>query len=388
MTLHETPVRSLTGADVLAAAEALAPELGARSAEIEAARELPADLVGTLADRGCLAVLLPRSHGGAEADLPTALSVFETLARGDASTGWTTMISAGGWAELAALPRDSFDVVVGDGRAPVAGAFNPSAQISRSAGGYRISGRWSHASGCTHARWLWGNAVEEMTPEGPRLRVAVFPAEAAEIEDTWRVSGLCGTGSHHIRVTELEVPAEFTLVPLQGKRCLDLPVVRIPTPALFGLGIAAVAVGTTAGALGDLRALAEQKVPLLAGAPLRADPQFWGELATADTELAAMRALLADVSGAVWDRAVAGTEPSAEEHARVRAAAAWISARAAGTVDRAYACGGGTVIYTDGSLQRRWRDVHALTQHFLVKPATLVAAGAALAGCPVPVPVF
>jgi hypothetical protein len=39
-------------------------------------------------------------------------------------------------------------------------------------------------------------------------------------------------------------------------------------------------------------------------------------------------------------------------------------------------------------LQRRLRDVHAITQHFLVKPDTLTTAGAVLAGQDIDAPIF
>jgi len=55
--------------------------------------------------------------------------------------------------------------------------------------------------------------------------------------------------------------------------------------------------------------------------------------------------------------------------------------RAATTVvDTAYTAGGGTSISTSSPLQRRLRDIHALTQHFAVKPDTFTKAGAVLAG--------
>jgi hypothetical protein len=49
-------------------------------------------------------------------------------------------------------------------------------------------------------------------------------------------------------------------------------------------------------------------------------------------------------------------------------------------VTTAYRAGGGSSVYADSPLQRRLRDVNAVTQHFLVKPATLATAGAILAG--------
>jgi indole-3-acetate monooxygenase len=177
-------------------------------------------------------------------------------------------------------------------------------------------------------------------------------------------------------------------VPLGDDPCLDEPVVRIPLPALFALGIATVAVGTAQGALDDIVDLAAGKVPLLAPATLATNPLFQFELASADTELRAARALLYDTAEAAWTTAAAGTGFTLEDRARMRAAAAWITGRAADVVDAAHRAGGGTSIYTDSPLQRRHRDIHAVTQHFLVKRDTLTTAGAILAGQDLSVPVF
>ena len=49
-------------------------------------------------------------------------------------------------------------------------------------------------------------------------------------------------------------------------------------------------------------------------------------------------------------------------------------------VDAAYHAGGGTSLYVSSPLQRRLRDVHAVTQHFALKPDTLTLAGSVLAG--------
>ena len=46
----------------------------------------------------------------------------------------------------------------------------------------------------------------------------------------------------------------------------------------------------------------------------------------------------------------------------------------------AYTAGGGTALYSTCPLQRRLRDVRAITQHFVVKPDTFTLAGSVLAG--------
>lgn len=98
--------------------------------------------------------------------------------------------------------------------------------------------------------------------------------------------------------------------------------------------------------------------------------------------------MLLELAQAAWDNATTATEATFTERARVRAATTWATGRAATVVATAYRNGGGTSLYLDHPLQRRLRDAHALTQHFIVKPDTLTAAGAVLAGHEPGVPVF
>lgn len=367
---------------------ALAPTITDRAAEIEAAGDLPDDLVDELSAAGCFRVLLPRSHGGIGGDLPFAMQTVETLSRADASVGWTVMIGSGSWCDLAGLPRETFDALYADGAdVIIGGAFNPTGSATAVDGGYRVNGRWAFASGCHHCTWLFGNCVEEHDGDH-RLRTVVFAPDQIEIEDTWHVSGLRGTGSHHFRADDVRVAAARTFVTLAEEPCLDEPIVRIPPPALFALEIAAVAIGTAQGALDDILTLATDKVPLLAGAPLAGNPLFQFDLATADTELRAARQLLYQDAEGAWATAVEGSLFTPHQRARIRAAAAWATSRAAAVVDTAYRAGGGTSLYVDSALQRRLRDIHAVTQHFLVKPDTLTTAGAVLAGQDVDLTVF
>jgi hypothetical protein len=57
-------------------------------------------------------------------------------------------------------------------------------------------------------------------------------------------------------------------------------------------------------------------------------------------------------------------------------------------VTSAHRAGGGSSVYAFSPLQRRLRDINALTQHFLVRDDTLTTAGAILAGQDVSIMVF
>jgi alkylation response protein AidB-like acyl-CoA dehydrogenase len=53
---------------------------------------------------------------------------------------------------------------------------------------------------------------------------------------------------------------------------------------------------------------------------------------------------------------------------------------AAATVDAAWSVAGGSAIREESPLERRFRDVHAATQHMMVAPATWELAGRILLG--------
>jgi len=375
-------------ASVLDAVRALAPKISARAPEIEKARRLPRDLIRDLTAAGCFRMLVPRSHCGDGFDLPTAMGVMEELSRADASTAWTTMNLAGGWINLGAIPRATFDALYAKGPdVIIGGVFAPSGRAVPVNGGYRVSGRWAFASGCEDCQWLFGNCMEESS-DGPRLRTALFSPDQITIEDTWSVSGLCGTGSHRLKADDVFVPAERTCLPFSDPSCLDEPLLRMPMPPVFAFGVASVAIGIAQGALEDILALSAGKVPLLAHSALATNPLFQNQLGAADAKLRAARGLLHADAAAAWGTAVAGAEFTPEHRARMRGTTTWATNAAASVVETAYHAGGGSAIYAGSPLQRRFRDVNAITQHFLVKSDTLTTVGAVLAGAEADLTIF
>jgi alkylation response protein AidB-like acyl-CoA dehydrogenase len=390
VTQHTPTTESPMTVDmVLRAVRELMPAISDRAAEIERARRVPADLLDDLRRAGCFRLLRPATHGGLEARLPDAMRALESLACADASVAWTVMIGAGSWIDLAHLPRATFDELYATNPdAITAGVFNPTGSITPEDGGYRVAGRWSFASGCEHADILFANCFEGIVDGAPQLRGAVFSPSDVEIEDTWWVSGLCGTGSHHFHVDGAFVPADRTFTILSGEPCIDTPIVHLPPPPVIALVTASVALGIAQGALDDITALAAGKMPLLSPSTLGGNPLFQADLATADTDVRAARSLLYDDADALWATAAAGDPLTMQQRAQVRATAVWTVERATSAVSAAYRAGGGTSLYSDCPLQRRLRDIHALAQHFIVRRDTLVTAGAVLAGQDVQVMVF
>ena len=167
-----------------------------------------------LAAAGIFRMCVPQAYGGGEVDPGTLMSVLETLAHADGSTGWCAMMAANTSVLAGYLPDAAAREIYGDPAVITGGAFAPSGTAIAGDGGYRVTGRWSFASGCQDCAWLMGGSrvlvdgKPRVLPNGtPDIRLMLFPARAAQVHDTWHVAGLSGTGSHDIAVDDVEVRA-------------------------------------------------------------------------------------------------------------------------------------------------------------------------------------
>ncbi|MFG1952718.1 acyl-CoA dehydrogenase family protein [Micromonospora sp. NPDC048830] len=371
----------------------LAPELARRAEEIEAARELPADLLDRLRDAGCFRMFVPRSHGGYEADPRTGLAVLEALARADGSTGWTVMIGSETPHLLAMLPRDRFDKVYAHGPdVVVAGGFAPQGRAELADGGFQVTGRWAFASGSRHADWIFGNCVltgDGQPLPGPggqpvELRSMLFPAERVTVVDTWHALGLRGTGSHDVAVDSVFCPAELSFDLFAGTPCVPGPGFVAPL-AQFVLHLGAVAVGIAQGALDDMVALLDGgRQRLYARQSLADSPAFRVQLGRADLDVRAARALVRSLADDLHEAARAGDPAAiAALHPRISASLPWVTEAATHAVDVCYRAAGGGAARDSSPVQRRFRDVHTLSQHAAAAEGWLGNNGALLLGRPV-----
>lgn len=381
----ETPPAAEAAQRLLEEIRRLAPEITARAAEIEAGRRIPPDLVASLRSIGVFRLLAPRSHGGFEFDLPIALDIITAVARIDGSTGWCTMIANGAGLFATLLPRRTYDAMYKNGPVIVAGSTQPGATAEKTAGGWRVKGRWGFASGCQHADWMGGLCI--MTEDGktlpgpqgdagpPRMRGFLRPARDFEIEDTWHVAGLKGTGSHHIAINDVVVPEENFFDFPEAEPCLPgllyQSVAHVP-PLLHG----AVAVGMAEGALADLIELARTgRQQLRAPTPMRASETFQGELGRLAAELRAAQAYLQTQAAELWRHARAGTLKDEVLAMQGTQAAIWIVTTCVRVADGCFALGGGAALYESSPLQRRLRDLHTAAQHAVAQQRQYVGVG-------------
>jgi alkylation response protein AidB-like acyl-CoA dehydrogenase len=71
------------------------PLIEKASRTIERDRELPRELLDAMHEAGLFRLLLPRSIGGEEIDLPTFVAAVEQVTMGDGSTAWCLAQGAG-----------------------------------------------------------------------------------------------------------------------------------------------------------------------------------------------------------------------------------------------------------------------------------------------------
>lgn len=380
------------GAKLLQAVRELAPTLTARSAEIEKAGQLPEDLNAALKDMGCYRMFVPRSHGGLELDLVTGLEVLSELARGDASTGWTVMIASESPQLFSLLPREEFDAIYAGGPNVLGGgAFNAQGQAVQVEGGYRVTGHWSFASGCRQCDWLFGNCVV-LGPDGqprpgpapgmPETRAMVLPAREVRIEEHWDVLGLRGTGSHDILIDAF-VPQHRTFDIFTGQPAVAGPSFVVPV-LHYALHIGAVAAGIAQGAVDDLLTLARSgKRRLYARTSLIDSPVFRNRLGRSETSARAAHDALRRMAEVFWEACQHSPGAAFALAPQVSATLTWVAETAAEVVTACYHAGGGTSVRDSASLQRRFRDIHTLTQHAAVAEGWFTQEGSALLGFPV-----
>lgn len=374
---------------VLAEVHALAPSFAARAAETEAARRLPPDIARSLAQAGVFRLLVPESIGGIEAPPHLVFDVFETLAEADAAVGWCAGIGATSGLPAAYLPEAEARTIYGDPLAITGGVYAPTGRAVKEADGYRLNGRWKWASGSQNCGWLMGGALlmengkPIMDAQGvPEMLMLFFPAASAVLHDTWHVSGLCGTGSLDIEVRDLLIPFGRAVSLSADKPVRGGATYAFPAFGLLSLTIAAVALGIAKGALGDVRLLAGARVPTGSRRPMAERPAVQAAFAEATAKLSAARSFFrSEVTRAEAAAEGDGTLDT-ELRASLRLAATYATRTAAQVVDACYDLGGGSSVFNESPLQRRFRDVHAATQHMMIAPQTYELAGRVLFGLP------
>lgn len=325
---------------------------------IEAERRLPREVVDAFVAAGVFKLMVPRAYGGADAPVREAIEVIEAIARVDGSAAWCAMIGMLSGTMARFLDDATAREVYGPADAITCGVFAPMGEAVPEGDGYRVSGRWSFASGCEYSGWRMAGAI---VPGSSQPLHCLLPADQTRIVDTWDACGLRGTGSHDFLIDGALVPRARTFSLLTAR---DRP--------FFGplaAGIAAVGLGVARAAIDSFVATARTKHLPGSKKPSASRELVQVEVANAEARLGAARAYLCEQ---------AGNGLAIAERARLRLAATNAVEAAVDVCSAMFRAGGGGAVYARSPLQRYLRDAQVVAQHIMVGSLVTTTVGRVL----------
>ena len=380
-------VSALTlSSDPVARARALGPAITAAADRIEQTQTIPEPLWSQVIEARVPRLLLPRSAGGDQVEPWVYMRAIEEISRFDASLGWNLFVANSAALIAPFIPLESARTIYADPRAAI--AWGPPNEYKAIAvpGGYRITGEWHFASGCRQATWMGAHA-QVIEPDGslrlnrfgrPTVRTLLYPAEQAVHIEDWNTLGMRGTASEGYTLTDLFVPEEFTGTREDPSLRRDSgPLYAFTMQGLYAVGVSAVAFGIARAMLDALRALARDKAPR--GLVRMADsPVVQSDFARREASLGAAQAYLADTLKDIYDRAddidVIGTD----DRVRLRLACAHGTHAAIEIADYVYKAAGTSAIFRGTPFERRFRDIHTLSQQIQSRDAHFEAVGSVM----------
>jgi len=382
--MTETPVT-----EYLERARELGPDLEAAADEIERRRELPEPIVEALIDRGLFRLLLPRLLGGAELPPAAYVQVIEEVAKHDASAAWCLGQANGCAMTAALLDPEVAREIFGDRRGIVAWGPPGPAEARAVAGGYRLTGTWSFASGSHHATWLGAHVAilgEDGSPQlrpdgGPVMRTLLFRKASAKFSDIWHVIGLRGTGSDSYTVTDLFVPESHTVL-REAEPKLRQPglLYAFSSSNMYSAGFGGVALGIARSTLDAFIELARDKIPRGAKRTLRDDNVVQSQVALSEARLRAAHAFLLGSLEQIWRDVARSGRLTPDHNTTIRLTSTWAIHQAKDVVDTAYHAAGATAIFENNPFERRFRDVHTVIQQYQGRQAHFATVGQVLLG--------
>lgn len=376
--------------DPVARAVALQEDIRQNSDKIESTRRVPEPLLTRLHDSRLFRLLLPRSVGGLEADPGTYYRSVEAVSAADASVGWNVFVANSSALIAPFLEPAAARTIFSNPRTIVAWGPPNACTVSAAPGGYRISGAWEFASGCRQANWI-GVHAHVCEADGhlrlnrygrPTVRTLLMPITSATLMDTWTTIGLRGTGSDSYSIRDVFVREEFSSTREDPALCREPGrLYAFTMQGLYAVGVAAVAIGTARAMLGAFVELAGRKTPRGQGR-LADSAMVRTDVARFEARLGSARAYLLEILLEICTNTTDRGPIGVLDRGRVRLACANAIHGAIEVADGVFKAAGVDAIFPGNGnpFERRFRDMHTLSQQIQSRTSHFEAVGQILLG--------
>ncbi|MAI80386.1 MAG: hypothetical protein CL917_15665 [Deltaproteobacteria bacterium] len=352
------------------------PGLRERASDCEKMRRVPDESFKAFQEAGLLRALQPERWGGFELDPLTFYEGVIEVAGACPSSAWVLgVVGVHNW-QLALFPDEAQEDVWGiDSGIQISSSYAPTGKARLVEGGIQLEGRWSFSSGCDHCDWVFLGAMVQKEGERPEMRTLLVPRSDYEIDDTWHVAGLSGTGSKDIVVRDAFVP-DYRTHSLVDAFNLDSPGQKnnpgasycLPFGMVFPFGISVPAIGAAVGAFETYRSTIREKASGAKRLSTSDDLFAQKRISEAASEIDAARGELKQTWEEAWKMVQAGDSVPIEFRTRARWTSANIVQRCVRAVDILFEASGGHAIFLDNPMQRYFRDVHAMRAHAVNNP--------------------
>lgn len=350
----------------------LRDEIIASAGEIESNRRLPEPLLGKLHAAGLFKMLLPKCYGGGEVHPVTFFKTIMALAECDGSVAWCVGQQNGCSTSAAAVEADVANEIWGNDPkgalawGPGRGTATPDGDV------YRITGNWLFASGGRHCTWLGTQTTAVLDKDGNEqfdedgnlvTRTFFVPADKVKWNDVWNVIGLKGTASDAYSVENVAVPMAYSI---KRDRVEDVkvksPLYAFRAKNLYAASFAGVALGLARGILEEFKELATEKKGKYGKTLLMDNAVAQADVSVAEARIRSAAAYIESEFNGIYDDVVTRGALTPDQRIRIRLASTFAIQEAKTAADIAYHSAGATAIFAAQNYERRYRDLHAVTQ--------------------------
>ncbi|WP_192738647.1 acyl-CoA dehydrogenase family protein [Bradyrhizobium sp. OAE829] len=361
-------------AAVVARARALIPKLRERAARTEELRRLPPETERDLHDAGLFRIVQPKRVGGAELDYVALVDCADALGQADASVAWNFANLASHHWMLGMFDRHAQDAVWDRGAdALIASSFIfPAGRARKVDGGYVLNGHWPFSSGVESCDWnmLASVVSSDDDADGIEYRLFLLNKSDYKINDTWNATGLCGTGSNDVRVTDAFIAEQMTIAvsdlgggPTPGSVVNPNALYALPVFSLFPYVLSGVGLGNAQACLNDYVEFARHRASTYNRAKLSDMQTTQIKIAEASAKIDAARLVMRTNCIDAMADARRGHVPDIADKTRLRRDGAFSVNLCTDAVSLLFAASGARSLFTSGALQRQFRDAHAVNSH-------------------------